>query len=77
MIPGVEAKYVNMFEALMEHHKIVHKVQRLLGDGLSEVQLKRGLDALDAEMRQYMYASEKKCWRVKSGQIPFSPEASK
>ena len=77
MIPGVEAKYVNMLEALMEHHKIVHKVQRLLGDGLSEVELKRGLDALDVEMRQYMYAAEKKCRRVESGRIPFSPEASK
>ena len=26
IIPGVETKYVNMLEALMEHHRIVHKV---------------------------------------------------
>ena len=83
MIPGVEATYVHMLEALMEHHKIVHKVKRLLCEVQSEAEVKskRGLDALDTEMRQYQYmcAAEKKCRRRrgKSGRITFSRQASK
>ena len=77
MIPGVEAKYVHRLEALAEHHKIVDKVQRLLHEVQSGAELKVGLDALDAEMRQYMCAAEKKCRRIKSGRIHFCPKASK
>ena len=81
MIPGVEAKYVHMLEALMEHHKIVHKVKRLLCEVQSEAEVKRGLDALAAEMSQYQYmcVAEKKCLRRrgKSGQITFSSQAFK
>ena len=35
-----------------------------------------GLDALDVKMTQYMIAAEKKYRKIKSGRIPFSPEAS-
>ena len=77
MILSVEDEYVNMLETMMEHHRLIHKVQRLIGDGLSEGELKKDLDALDAEMMQCMHAAEKECRRVKSGRIPFSPEASK
>ena len=80
MIPGVEAKYVHMLEALIEHHKIVHKVKRLLCEVHSEAEVKRGLDALAAEKSQYQYmcVAEKKCRRRrgKSGCIMFSPQVS-
>ena len=76
-IPGVEDKYVTMLEDLMEHHRLVPKVQGLLSASRPEIELKMGLEALDEEMRQYMHAAEKKCRRIKSGRIPFSPEASK
>ena len=44
----------------------------------SEEELRIGLDALelDAEMRQYMCAAEKNSQKIKSGRMPFSPEAS-
>ena len=77
MIPGAEAKCVHRLEILMEHHEIVDKVQRLLHEVQSGAELKVGLDALDAEMRQYMCAAEKKCRRIKSGRIHFCPKASK
>ena len=76
-IPGVEYKYVSMLEDLMEHHRLVPKVQGLLNGNKSGTELKEGLDALDYEMKQYMHATEKKCRRIKSGRIPFFPEASK
>ena len=31
MIPRIEAKYVHRLETLMEHHKMVDKVQRFMG----------------------------------------------
>ena len=76
-IPQTEAKYINRLESLMEHHKMVDKVQRYLGQVQSKEELRTGLDDLDAEMKQYMIASEKRCRKIKSGRIPFSPEASK
>ena len=61
----------------MDHHKMVDKVRRVLGQVQSKEMLKVKLDALDAEMKQYMIVAEKKYRKVKSGRIPFSPEASK
>ena len=36
-IPGVEDKYVTMLEDLMEHHRLVPKVQGLLNANRSEI----------------------------------------
>ncbi len=44
-------------------------------DGSKEAILAK-LNQLDQEGEQYMKHAEKKCCRIKSGQIPFSPEAS-
>ena len=39
--------------------------------------MKKKLDVIDAEQEQYMKGAERKCRRIKSGRIPFSPESSK
>ena len=70
MIPEAEAKYMHRLRTLMEHHKIVDKVQSFLQKVQSEEELRVGLDALDAMMKQYMCAAEKKCRNIKSGRIP-------
>jgi hypothetical protein len=44
-------------------------------DGSKEA-ISTKLNQLDQEGEQYMKHAEKKCRRIKSGQIPFSPEAS-
>jgi hypothetical protein len=44
-------------------------------DGSKEAILAK-LNQLDQEGEQYMKHAEKKCCRIKLGQIPFSPEAS-
>lgn len=33
------------------------------------------MDRIDNELKEYMMHAEKKCHRIKSGQIPFSPES--
>ena len=50
MIPDAEAKYVHKLEALIEHHNMVDKVQRVLEQVQSKEELKAKLDALDVEM---------------------------
>jgi hypothetical protein len=44
-------------------------------DGSKEA-ISAKLNQLDQEGEQYMKHAEKKCHWIKSGQIPFSPEAS-
>jgi hypothetical protein len=44
--------------------------------GASEPELAQTLNKLDQEGEAYMKHPEKQCRRLKSGQIPFSPEAS-
>ena len=51
VIPRAEAKYVHRLETLMDHHKMVEKVQRFLGQVQFKEELKAGLNALDAEMK--------------------------
>ncbi len=38
---------------------------------------KRRLDKIDKEGKDYMTNAERKCRKIKSGRIPFSPEAAK
>ncbi len=44
--------------------------------GASKSDMAQTLNKLDQEGEAYMKHAEKKCRRLKSGQIPFSPEAS-
>ena len=41
----------------------------------SEIKKKK-LDKIDLDSQQNMKRADKKCRRIKSGRIPFSPEAS-
>jgi hypothetical protein len=34
------------------------------------------INKIDKEFGEYMQHAERKCWRIKSGRIPFSPEAA-
>lgn len=77
MIPHTESKYIQRLERLINDHRMVHKAQRLLYLAQSKEELMAGLDALDNKQKQYTIPSEKKCRKIKSGRIPFSPEAFK
>jgi len=44
--------------------------------GASKTDIAQTLNKLDQEGEAYMKHAEKKCCRLKSGRIPFSPEAS-
>ena len=77
MIPGAESNYIGRLEDWIVEHRLIEKVGKAHDTAKSKEELKLKLDAIDDEQMQYMKGAEKKCRRIKSGRIPFSPESSK
>ena len=75
MIPGVEARYLRVLEELMAWHKIVPKLIAA-ASSQEKVECKTRMDAVDAEETRHRRHAEKKCRRIKSDRIPFSPESA-
>ena len=75
MIPGVEARYLRVLEQLMTRHKMVPKLMAAASTQ-DRAECKTRMDAVDAEETQHRRHAEKKCRRIKSGRIPFSPEST-
>ena len=69
--------YVGQLEDLIVDHKLIERVGEAHETASSNANLKWKLDSIDNEQKDYMTCSEKKCRRIKSGRIPFSPESSK
>jgi hypothetical protein len=55
---------------------LIEKAGHLERSNVSEDRYIAGLIRLDEELTQYMRYAKKKCRKIKSGRIPFSPEAS-
>jgi hypothetical protein len=68
--------YVKDFEANLSRHRLIEKLGLAHTMSRSSVLVKERLDTIDEEAGQYMKSAEKRCRRIKSGRIPFSPEAS-
>ena len=76
-IPGAAPKYVDKVESLMLRHRVIERLGEAHVASSTKEEVKRKCDKIDTEVKQYMKAAEKKCRRIKSGRIPFSPESSK
>jgi hypothetical protein len=75
-LPHVAKKYVKLLETQLRKHNIP---QRLLAAAKSSPHpsvVKERTDVIDGEKKQYMAHAEKKCRRIKSGRIPFSPDSA-
>ena len=75
-IPHCSDNYVNSLESLFIQHKITQKLNSLRESGTSGSTLQHQLDAIDNTISQLMHCAERNCRKLKSGRIPFSPEAS-
>ena len=76
-IPSAKRKYVSKVESLLVDHKILERIRKAYTGKYNILELKRKLDFIDAGKKDYMLSSEKKCRRISSGRIPFSPKSSK
>jgi hypothetical protein len=75
-IPHVVEKYQALLESKMIEHKLNSRLVDAERRGTSVEDVRQKVNSVDADSRQYMTHAEKKCRKIKSGRIPFSPEAS-
>ena len=77
MPAGVD-KYNARLRSNIIQHKIIERVGAAHDNvrGLSKARVDEELDKIDQERKDYMLNAEKKCRRIKSGRIPYSPESS-
>jgi hypothetical protein len=74
-IPRLAATYARVLEEKVISHILIERMGAAHRKSKSRALARRGLNKLDKELGQYMHYAEKKCCKIKSGQIPFSLEA--
>jgi hypothetical protein len=72
----VAATYSWLLEEKIIKHRLIELVGEAHSKSRSRRSLERRLNRLDKELGTYMRFAEKHCRKIKSGRIPFSPEAS-
>ena len=75
-IGGCADRYVDLLEPQLIRHRLVESLGEAHETSTTDSEAQGRLDTIDLAGRQYMIHAEKKCRRIKSGRIPFSPESS-
>jgi hypothetical protein len=74
---GATKKYVERLERNILKHRLIEKLDALRRSGNnSRDTTQRELNKIDRQSKELMLNAERKCRRIKSGRIPFSPEAA-
>lgn len=73
---GATKKYLQRLEEQLSRHRLIERLGRLHTTCSSRKSFQKGLNKLDRQSRDIMLNAEKKCRKIKSGRIPFSPEAA-
>ena len=73
---GATKKYVERLEKNIRQHLLLEKLNELSGRDYNRKSIQRKLNKIDKQSKELMLNAEKKCRRIKSGRIPFSPEAA-
>ena len=75
-IPGTEENYLRVLEELLCKHGVTAKLIGVHASKAPAPVVKINTDKIDKVITACMVKAEKKCRRIKSGRIPFSPESS-
>jgi hypothetical protein len=75
-IPRCALRYNRVLQKNILHHQLLETMISVAESNDSKEVISKKLNQLDQEREQYMKHAKKKCRRIKSGHIPFSPEAS-
>ncbi len=76
-VPGGDAaKYIATLESSLTRHRLIKHLGRAYEKSKSKKALCRRVNKIDQESKELMKNAEKTCQRIKSGKIPFSPEAA-
>ena len=76
MIPGVEDRYNHVLEELQDKHQLTSWLVRAHVDNACEVKVKELVEQIDNDSKSHMKHAERKCRKIKSGRIPFSPKST-
>jgi hypothetical protein len=74
-IEGCAQRYNKALKRNILRHCLLERMVNAGSSNKSKEVTSKQLNKLDKEGEEYMKHAEKKCWRLKSGRIPFSPEA--
>ncbi len=73
---GATQQYLTRLETNLERHRLIERLGSLHTTCKSKQEFRRGLNKIDKLSKELMLNAERRCRRIKSGRIPFSPEAS-
>ncbi len=73
---GATRKYVERLKENIAQHRLIEKLGNLHLHYKQKKHFQRALNKLKRQSRDLMLNVEKKCRHIKSGRIPFSPEAA-
>ena len=76
-IPSAMSTYNDELEKLVERHRLLERVGAAHKLTECGVMAEAKLNQIDAELKDYMISAENKCQKIKSGRIPYSPEAER
>jgi hypothetical protein len=68
--------YLSQLEKNLEQHPLIERIGELHTKHRSQSKFQKGLNRLDKLSKDLMINAKKKCRKIKSGRIPFSPEAA-
>ena len=75
-IPRIADKYTETVEEKILEHQLNSKLVQAQKTSQTVQELRERVDKIDRDSKQYMLHAEKTCRKMKSGRIPFSPEAA-
>lgn len=75
-IPWIAENYNKNLERSFVEHRMNTRLLEASESSQTASEVKRKVDKIDVGSSQYKRNAEKKCRKIKSGRIPFSPEAS-
>jgi hypothetical protein len=75
-IAGCALQYIKALQRNILWHHLLERMVAVATSNQPKAEIAKALNKLDKEGEAYKKHAEKKCRRLKSGRIPFSPEAS-
>jgi hypothetical protein len=76
VLSGAVRNYLSQLEKNLSHHRLIKRIGELHTKHKSRRKFQQGLNKLDKQSKDLMINAEKKCRKIKSGRIPFLPEAA-
>jgi hypothetical protein len=74
-LPHVAKKYIENLEENIRRHRLIEKLGEARSKGKYKEDLQSKIEKIDKDSMQYMKHAAKKCKKLKSGCICFSPES--